>query len=552
LTRPAPTRRAANSEVLSMAMNRRRFLSTVGSAALGAWGAAAQVFGRGAFAAPAAPARRPNILVIMADDMGFSDIGCYGSEIQTPNLDGLAARGMRFTQFYNTARCCPTRASLLTGLYPHQAGVGHMVEDKGLEGYRGRLNNRCVTIAEVLRQGGYRTLMAGKWHIGEKRPHWPCDRGFDRYWGLISGASNYWRLEPGCQMASDNEPTRPEGEKFYMTDAFTDHALAFLDQDGSGEKPFFMYVAYTSPHWPLHAWPEDIAKYKGKYMDGWDALRERRRQRQIEMGLVDRRWPLTPRDGRAPPWADVKDKEAMDLRMAVYAAQIDRMDQNVGRILKKLDDLALADNTLVLFLADNGGCSEGIDRGAKGVPPGPADSYFSYGLAWANASNTPFRLYKHWVHEGGIATPLIARWPARIKQGGGLTGQVGHLIDIMATACDVAGVEYPKTYGGRDVTPLEGKSLAPILEGRLREGHAAICWEHEGNRAVRQGKWKLVSKNPGGWELYDMEADRTEMNNLAAAEAGRVAAMADAYDAWAARCGVVPWAEVSKKAAAEK
>ncbi|MBM4019655.1 MAG: arylsulfatase [Planctomycetes bacterium] len=482
----------------------------------------------------------------MADDMGFSDIGCYGGEIQTPNLDRLAARGLRFTQFYNTARCCPTRASLLTGLYPHQAGVGHMVGDNGLPGYRGFLNDRCVTVAEVLRQGGYRTLMTGKWHVGEDRPHWPCDRGFDHYFGLVSGGSNYWRLDPGRRMARDNEPAQPQGERFYMTDAFTDAAVEFLEKFGRGRQPLLMYVAYTAPHWPLHAWPEDIDKYKGKYMKGWDALRLERHRRQIEMGLVDGRWPLTPRDTQAPAWDAVQDKEARDLKMAVYAAQIDRMDRNIGRILAKLDEVGAAENTLVLFLADNGGCAEEINRGTPGVPPGPADSFLSYGLPWANASNTPFRLYKHWVHEGGIATPLIAHWPARIKQGGAMTGQVGHLVDIMATCCDVAGVEYPKSYNGRGVTPLEGRSLAPVFDGRERQPHEAIFWEHEGNRAVRMGKWKLVSRHPGGWELYDLEADRTEMKNLAPQEPARVREMAAAYDAWAARANVVPWAELGK------
>ncbi len=533
----------------SIPMNRRRFLATLGAGALGVWGAARfGAFGAGPAAAraegaPAAAGPRPNIILMMADDMGFSDIGCYGSEIATPNLDALAQRGIRFTQFYNTARCCPTRASLLTGLYPHQAGIGHMVEDEGLPSYQGYLNDRCVTIAEALRQGGYTTLMTGKWHVGEKHPHWPCDRGFDHFYGLVSGASNYWRLDPGRIMARDNEPTQPEGEGFYMTDAFATNAMEFLDKYGRGPKPFFLYVAFTSPHWPLHAWPEDIAKYKGKYMKGWDVLRTERHRREIELGVVDARWPLTPRDPAAPPWEEVKEKEAADLRMAVYAAQIDRMDQNIGRILKKLDELGAAENTLVLFLADNGACAEQVNRGKAGVPPGGADSFMSYGLPWANASNTPFRLYKHWVHEGGIATPLVARWPARIKQVGGLTPEIGHLIDLMATCCDAAGVEYPKTYQGREITPLEGLSLVPVFEGRRRTPHDAIYWEHTGNRAVRQGKWKLVSRHGGGndaWELYDMEADRTELTNLAEKEPERTKQMIALYDAWATRCGVRP------------
>jgi arylsulfatase len=485
---------------------------------------------------PSAPrVDRPNIVIIMADDMGFSDLGCYGSEIDTPNLDRLAAGGLRFTQFYNTARCCPTRASLLTGLYPHQAGVGHMVEDKGRPGYQGKLNDRCVTIAEALRPAGYRTMMAGKWHVGEKKPHWPCDRGFDRYFGLISGGSSYFRLDKGRQMALDHEPWTPPDDGFYMTNAFTDHAVRFVDEAAKIGKPWFLYLAFTSPHWPLHALPEDIAKYRGKYKGGWDALREARHKRMIEMGIVDAKWPLTPRDAQAPAWEDVKNQDERDLRMAVYAAQIDRMDRNIGRLTAKLKELGAEENTLVLFLADNGGCAEEIHRGKKDAEIGTAESFESYGLPWANASNTPFRLYKHWVHEGGISTPLIARWPAVIKAPG-ITREPGHLIDLMATCLDVAGAEYPK-----DKTPLEGKSLAPVFRTGKREGHEAIYWEHEGNRAVRMGKWKLVARHKGDWELYDLDADRTELHNLAAQDAERVKSMAARYDAWAARSQVDPW-----------
>ncbi len=488
-------------------------------------------------AAAARPqAAKPNIVVIMADDMGFSDLGCYGSEIRTPQLDRLAAGGLRFTQFYNGARCCPTRAALLTGLYAHQAGVGHMVENRGTPAYQGFLNDRCVTIAEALRPAGYRTLMAGKWHVGENRPHWPVDRGFDRTYSLISGGSNYFGLDKGRKMALDGEPTTSSGENFYMTDAFSDHAVKFIDEAKDLKKPYFLYLAFTSPHWPLHARPEEIAKYRGTYKVGWDALRERRHRKQIEMGIVDAKWPLTPRDEKAPAWTDVKDADERDLRMAVYAAQIDRMDQNIGRVLEKLDD-----NTLVLFLADNGGCAEEIHRGKKGAEIGTKESFESYGLPWANASNTPFRLYKHWVHEGGIATPLIAHWPAVIRKGGGLTSQPGHLIDLMATCLDVAGAEYPKTFQGRQITPLEGKSLAPIFRAGTREGHETIYWEHEGNKAVRQGKWKLVARHKGGWELYDLEADRTEMTGLADKEPARVKEMAAKWDAWADRVGVQPW-----------
>lgn len=489
----------------------------------------------------AAPAKRPNIVIIMADDMGFSDIGCYGSEIATPHLDALAKGGIRFTQFYNTPRCCPSRATLLTGLYPHQAGVGHMVGDYGVPGYRGFLNDRCVTLAEALRPAGYTTLMSGKWHVGEKRPHWPIDRGFDQHYGLISGASNFWRLDLGRVFAVNDRQITPDEPGFYMTDAFSNKAVEYVDTYGRGDKPFFLYLAYTAPHWPLHAWPDDIAKYKGKYMKGWDKLREERHHRQIDMGIANPKWPLTPRDKAAPAWDDVKDKETWDLRMAVYAAQIETMDRGIGRLVAKLRQLGKLDDTLIMFLTDNGGCAEAINRGKPGVPPGPVDSFWSYHLPWANASNTPFRLYKHWVHEGGIASPFVVHWPAVIKDGGKLTHQVGHTIDLMATCLDVAGAEYPKTFNGKDIQPLEGKSLLPIFQGKEREGHKEIYWEHEGNRAVRQGNWKLVSKHPGGWELYDLAADRTELNDLAAANPDKVKELSALYEAWAKRANVEPW-----------
>jgi arylsulfatase len=496
-----------------------------------------------AFPAPAV-AKRPNIVIIMADDMGFSDIGCYGSEIATPNLDRLAAHGVRFTQFYNTARCCPTRSSLLTGLYSHQAGIGHMVEDRGHPAYQGYLNDRCATIAEALAPAGYRNLMAGKWHVGSEHPNWPVDRGFHRYYGIVNGGSNYFRLTPGRRLALDNSPCTPPGENFYLTDAFTDYALKFMDEAASRQDPFFLYLAYTAPHWPLHALPSDIAKYRGNYRMGWDELRLRRHRRMIEMGIVDKRWPLTPRDPQSPAWGNVPDQDMFDLRMAVYAAQIDRMDQNIGRVLETLREKRIEDNTLVLFLSDNGGCAEEVNRGAPGALPGTPDSFTSYGRPWANASNTPFRLYKHWVHEGGISTPLIARWPAVIKRHGTLTPQPGHVIDLMATCLDVAGAQYPG-----NVTPLEGKSLVPVFQGKRRKPHDAIFWEHEGNRAVRQGKWKLVSRHPDAWELYDLEADRTEMNDLSKRHPGKVNDLRARYDAWAARCSVQPWDKIRKRRA---
>jgi len=528
--------------------------------------------------------QRQNIVLIMADDMGYSDIGCYGGEIHTPNLDALAAGGVRFTQFYNTARCCPTRASLMTGLYPHQAGVGHMMEDKGYESYQGDLNNRCVTIAEVMKLAGYSTYMAGKWHVTRYRGpdgpkhNWPCQRGFDRFFGTIHGAGSFY--DP-CSLTRDNTQI-PPGDDFYYTNAISDNAVNYI-REHKTDNPFFMYVAYTATHWPMHALPQDIAKYKGRYDDGWDALRAERHKRMIEMGIVDKKWKLTLRDKDVPPWTKAKDKEWFARRMEVYAAMLDCMDQGIGRIVEQLKQSGKFENTLIFFLADNGGCAEEygsqgpikpdpsmpvvlklMDRNAlqpdmqpkvtrdgkpvrtgRGVMPGPADTYIAYGKPWANASNTPFRLYKHWVHEGGISTSLIAYWPARITARNELRRQPGHLIDIMATCVDVAGAEYPSEYKGNKITPMEGKSLAPAFDNKPIQ-REAIYWEHEGNRAVRQGKWKIVSRYPDRWELYDMEADRTELTNLADKYPEKVEQLKALYELWAARCGVQPW-PVKKK-----
>jgi arylsulfatase A-like enzyme len=506
-------------------MNRRQFLQTA---------AAAPFVLRNSLANRSD--KRPNIVLIMADDMGFSDIGCFGSEIATPNLDRMAQHGVRFTSFYNTARCCPTRAALLTGLYSHQAGVGHMVQDLGAPPYQGYLNDRCVTIAEALKPAGYNTLMAGKWHVGEQRPHWPTDRGFDRYFGLIAGADNYFR--PVRQMALEDKSWKPSPtQKYYMTNAFTDYAVDRIGEYASKPNPFFLYLAYTAPHWPLHALPEDIARYRGNYRKGWDALREQRHTRQKRMKVVDPRWPLTPRDVEVPAWAALPNQDEFDLRMAVYAAQVDRLDRNIGRVLQKLRETGQEENTLVMFLSDNGGCAEERIKGETLAGPiGTADSFTSYGKPWANASNTPFRLYKHWVHEGGISAPFIAYWPGRIRNGNTFHRDPAHVIDLMATCIDVGAAQYP-----RDKTPLEGKSIAPAFEGKQRDLHDAIFWEHEGNRAVRQGQWKLVSRHPDNWELYDLDADRTELRNLAAAQPERVHSMITQYEDWAARCGVLPW-----------
>ncbi|MCX6634054.1 MAG: arylsulfatase [Acidobacteria bacterium] len=487
---------------------------------------------------------RPNIVLILADDMGYSDLGCYGSEISTPNLDRLAKRGMRFTHFYSAARCCPSRASLMTGLYPHQTGVGHMGQDFGLPGYRGFLNDRCITIAEALRETGYRTLMSGKWHLGSGRPHWPVDRGFERSFGLLGGTGNYFRP---ARLFEDGKAVPPPGEEFYITDAFTDKANDFIGQYGGGREPFFLYLAYTAPHFPLHALPGDIARYRGRYKDGWDVLRRKRHARMVRMGIVDGRWPLSPRDPEAPAWDQVRDQDLRDLKMAVYAAQIDRMDRGIGRVLDKLREVGAESNTLLLYLSDNGGCAETKQAGDPGAPIGTADSFASYGLPWANASNTPFRLFKHWTHEGGISTPLIACWPDVIPLGNVITREVGHIIDILPTCLDVAGARYAEALKGRAILPAEGTSLLPIFRGKRRTPHETLFWEHEGNRAVRKGDWKLVAGFREDWELYDLKADRTETRDLAGRHSRTVREMADAWAQWAKRCGVVPWTETWEK-----
>jgi arylsulfatase A-like enzyme len=563
-------------------INRRQFIKAAGLGAVvlaapGCLGAAGRSSNRDTD-------KKPNIILIMADDMGYSDIGCYGGEIRTPNLDGLAAGGVRFTQFYNTARCCPTRASLMTGLYQHQAGVGHMMDDKGYESYRGDLNNRCVTIAEVMKLAGYSTYMAGKWHVtryrGPEGPKhsWPRQRGFDRFFGTIHGAGSFY--DP-CSLTRDNTQI-PPGDDFYYTNSISDNAVKYI-REHNADNPFFMYVAYTATHWPMHALPEDIARYKGRYDDGWDALRAERHKRMIEMGIVDEKWRLTPRDKAVPPWTEAKDKAWFARRMEVYAAMLDCMDQGIGRIISELKRSGRFENTLIFFLADNGGCAEEYGsrgkakpdpsepvvlkpmdkdelqpdmqpkvtrdgrpvRTGRGVMPGPADTYIAYGRPWANASNTPFRLYKHWVHEGGISTPLIAHWPTRIKTRNELRRQPGHLIDIMATCVDVAGAKYPSEYKGNRITPAEGRSLVPAFDNKPIQ-REAIYWEHEGNRAVRKGKWKLVSKHPDKWELYDIEADRTELTNLAEKHPEKVEQLKALYESWATRCGVQPW-PVKKK-----
>jgi arylsulfatase A-like enzyme len=490
-------------------------------------------------------AKKPNIVVILADDLGYSDIGCYGGEIKTPHLDRLAKNGLRFTNFYNTARCCPSRAALMTGLYSHQAGVGLMVENLNQPGYQGQLHRNCVTIAEVLRLIGYRCYMVGKWHLSRSNnlaapnDSWPLGRGFDRYYGILQGASSYFRPST---LTRDNTPIEAPKEGYYLTDAFSDNAAQFIldHRQNHREKPFFLYTAYTAPHWPLHALKEDIARYRGKYREGWDVLRAKRHERMKEAGIVDPKWKTPASD--AKPWDKLTDKEKddLDLRMAIYAAQVDRMDQGIGRIIDALKQTGQFDNTLILFMADNGACAEIVERGKGGELGGP-DSFSSYGQGWAWLSNAILRLFKHWTHGGGVSSPLIAHWPAGIpeKSRGQLRRQPGHLIDVMATCIDVAGATYPKEFQGNKIIPLEGKSLVPAFRDLPIE-REAIYWEHEGNKAVLAKNWKLVAKFPGPWELYDLDADRPETTDLAAKEPQRVKQLAGMWQAWAERAHVLP------------
>ncbi|MDP6631454.1 MAG: arylsulfatase [Kiritimatiellia bacterium] len=538
-------------------------------------------------------ASQPNIIVILSDDMGISDIGCYGGEIDTPSLDGLAANGLRFTQFYNTGRCCPTRASLLSGLYPHQAGVGHMMGDRGVDGYRGEFSKKAVTIAEALKPAGYSTYMVGKWHLTKHvkgkteadRQNWPRQRGFDRFYGTIHGAGSFW--DPNS-LTRDNTLITPENDLeyqpdngFYYTDAISDNAVKYIEENDSN-KPFFLYVAYTAAHWPLHAREEDMAKYRGKYDGGYDSIRQARFRRMQEIGLIGTESKLSPTVGN---WESVENKDVALRNMETYAAMVTSMDEGIGRIVQQLKDQNILDDTLILFMQDNGGCQEDFlvrrrndgrrastpaeeamsqdelqtamvpKKSRAGFPmrlgprvmPGPADTYNMVGLNWANVSNTPFRRYKHFVHEGGSSTPLIVHWPAAVSAKGEWRRTPGHVIDIMATCIDVSGAEFPKAHNGNEIQPMEGKSLVPVFKGQTID-RDALYWEHERNCAIRVGKWKLVGAGVltdsgpdiNKWELYDMERDRSELNDLAESNPEIRQRLHDQYMEYCKRASVLP------------
>lgn len=501
-------------------------------------------------------AERPNIVLVMVDDMGWSDLGCYGGEIDTPHIDSLADDGLRFTRFYNNAVCGATRASLLTGLYCQQTG------HRGDRWNEPKDFKKCVLISEVLQAGGYHTAMVGKWQGRDLA----VKRGFHRFFGPnCQGKISYWHPVVANDFYLNHQPWK-HPENFFMTDAFNDYAVEFLNEAVAGEKPFFLYVAYIAPHWPLHAREETIAPYRKRYREkGWDEWRQSRIERQRETGLLPDGATIAPQPNSIPRWADAPHKEWQAERMAVYAAQISNVDRGVGRLLKILRESGQADNTLVLFLSDNGAAIQGgFKPGTSGfgfspkadnskwrkdggaiVPgsgpdhmPGPHNTFAGYGQAWATTSNTPLRDAKQSAYEGGIRTPLIARWPAVIKEGSKLTRQPGHVIDIMATCLDVAGIAYPAEFQGRRPLPMEGKSLTPVFHGEQRTGHELLAWKCGRGRAIQMGDWKLVRpRDNSPWELYNLKSDTGETDNLATKFQEQVRTMTAKYEVWRKHVG---------------
>lgn len=494
------------------------------------------------------------MLLILVDDLGFSDLGAYGGEIRTPHLDRLAADGLRFTQFYNCAVCTASRVALLTGLYP-RTGKGVLRED-------------MVTVGEVMRESGYATALIGKWHLGSTAPRRPTDRGFDEFYGILDGASNYFNpAQPDpkfyggkSRMFARNEtPITKFPRDFYATDAFSHEAADFIRRSAKAGRPFFLNLCYNAPHFPLQAPAEDIARYRGKYRDGYDALRARRYQRQIELGLIDPAVAkLSPVDHKTgaftydyeiKPWAqlDAATRQLEEERMEVYAAMVDRLDQGIGRVLAALDASGLAQNTLVFVVSDNGGCASLPENLAeylaenRGIPIGDGLGYEFVGNGWGWAQNAPFRRHKTWTYEGGISTPMIVRWPGHVAAGA-MARTPAHLVDFLPTLLELAGGEYPQAVKGRPIPPMEGQSLVPILLGRGKDFRPRpLYWELFGNRAVREQDWKLVwGASDKRWELYDLARDRSETVNLARDHPVRVAAMAADWKKWAARTEIAP------------
>jgi arylsulfatase A-like enzyme len=492
------------------------------------------------------PATKPNIIVILVDDMGFSDLGCYGSEIPTPNLDELAANGVRFTQFYNTARCCPTRAALLTGLYSHQTGVGHMMEDKGAPGYQGHLNDSCVTIAEVLKPAGYFTAMTGKWHVGQHAGVAPWTRGFDRSLNAAAGGF-YFPTHPRAELFLNGEKIANDDKRlpqnWYSTDLWVSQGMKFVDEALGEKKPFYWHLCFNAPHFSLQAPAEDIAKFRGQYKAGWGAIRDARYAKQQQLGIIDTAWDKSPRPKDVKAWKDVPpdEQDRFDHIMATYAACIYHMDKAVGDLVAGLKQRGVFENTLILFMSDNGGNAESGPNGRTVGNPSEGNSDWFCGESWAFVENTPFRLFKHYNHEGGIASPMIVHWPNGIAAKNELRTQPAHLIDIMTTCVDVSGATYPKEFKGHAITPMEGRSLMPAFADKPID-RDALYWEHEGNAAIRVGDDKLVRFGRNGpWELYDMHTDRTELHDLAQSQPDKVKALANKWEAWAERAQVKPY-----------
>jgi arylsulfatase A-like enzyme len=512
----------------------------------------------------------PNVVIILVDDMGFSDIAPYGGEIATPNLAALAKNGICFSQFYNSARCCPTRAALLTGLHPHQAGIGHMVKEKSSPhdsspaAYRGNLNDSCITLAQAAKAMNYATFMTGKWHVaGDDQSDWPLQRGFDRYYGNLHGAVHQFTpygerlMYQGNQV--DPQPQSTTDRPFYTTDAFADHAIRYLNDhfkknaDPTTRSPFFLYLSFTAPHWPLHAHEQELQQYRDAYLMGWDALRAQRFARQQSIGLIPRSWKLSPRDATIPAWDSLsreKQKQSADL-MSAYAAMIDRMDQKIGDLFQTIKSHQAWKNTLIIFLSDNGACPEGSLLG-QGDPiqdraPHTALQRPSYGKAWANVSSTPYRLYKSFAHEGGCITPCIIHWPDQIPARGWYR-EPAHVIDLMPTLLDVIGSRYPEKFQGKSLIPLDGVSLTPAFQGNKITRQQPLCMEHESHASIREGDWKLVGSNvcttagvqEHRWELYQMKKDGTELHNLANIQPQKVQMLAKTWQLWANRVGVYP------------
>jgi arylsulfatase A-like enzyme len=507
---------------------------------------------------------RPNVVIVLADDLGYSDLGCYGGEIATPHLDELARRGVRFTQFYNTARCSPSRASLLTGRHPHETGIGILTDDGRPLGYPGSLSLDVPTVAEHLKSAGYATCLSGKWHLSSDNvtpnPTWPTRRGFDEFYGILRGGGDYF--SPRALYDGETHLPVPDPEEYYFTDAVSDRAVDFVERSAAAETPFFLYLAYTAPHWPLHAPEEAIVRYEDRYLEGWDDLREKRFAKQRREGLLGDEAELSDRDPADSPWDAEADKAWQARRMAVYAAQVEIMDRGIGRVLDTLTASGVADDTLVVFLSDNGGCAEDLPpEGATrfmsrqpqttwdGRPmqlgnrpeiiPGAYDTFASYGAAWANLSNTPFRKFKRWTHEGGIASPFIAAWPAGGISGGGISRDAYQLTDMLPTVLEAAGIP---------ATGQAGTSLLPSARGETASAHP-LYWEHIGNRAIRHGDWKAVSSADGEWELYDLSVDRSELHDRAAEHPELLERLVADWQEWADRVGVIPWERIREQSA---